>query len=105
MVSITLHGNLPPSFEDSFTADAPDSGIDLSTDGTYLIGKDGTDVSYFAEVKNQKVTEFFCTDTSGTRIPTYVLTGHVRSLQVCYVCWNDENGNAVYCKKIPCGWM
>jgi hypothetical protein len=67
--------------------------IDLSKDGTYLIGQDGRDVSYFAEVKNQKVTEFFCTDTSGTRIPSFVLTGQVRSLQVCYCCYYDYNGD------------
>ncbi len=100
MVSISFSGTLPHSLEDAFTADAPDVSIDVSQDGTYLIGKDGTDVSYFAEVKNQKITEFFCTDTSGTRIPSFMLTGHVGPAMVCYCCHLE--GENYYCHKISC---
>ena len=105
MASISLQGNLSHSLENAFTAVTPDDRIDVSKDGTQLLGKDGTDVSYFAEVKNQNVTEFFCTDASGVRIPSFMLTGHVGPAAVCYVCFVDASGQKVGCMKVPCNLM
>ena len=66
--------------------------IDLGEDGTHLIGTDDEGVSYFAEVKDGEVTHLFCTDKSGARLPSFTLAGHVKSENVCYLCWVNADG-------------
>ena len=83
MPSLSLHGELPSSVEDSLPVVPFRDNIDLGEDGTQLIGTDDEGVSYFAEVKDGEVTHLFCTDKSGARLPSFTLAGHVKSENVC----------------------
>ena len=105
MASFSLHGDLPNSLENALTATALDDRIDLSRDGIYFIGQDEAEVSYFAEVTNPKVTEFFCKDASGARVPSFMLTGHKGPEMVCYLCWTTPEGQKFSCTPIPCKWV
>jgi hypothetical protein len=104
MSSFSLSGDLPPSIANAVKAATPaDDGIDLSKDGSHLIAKSG-DVSFFASFANGKVTEFFCTDKSEARIPSFILRDQGKDAEVCYCCCTDDAGNTT-CHKWPCKWM
>jgi hypothetical protein len=101
MSSLSLHGELGSSAEDSFPVVPVRDDLDLSKDGTQLFWKDDEGVSYFAEVEDGKVTHLFCTDKSGARIPSFTLAGHVKNENVCYLCW-VKDGQKYSCTPIPC---
>jgi hypothetical protein len=101
MSSLSFHGKLTPSVEDAFPVIPFRDDLDLGNDGTQLLWKDDEDVSYFAEVAGGKVTHLFCTDSSGTRLPSFTLTGKVKNENVCYLCW-VKDGQKYSCTPIPC---
>jgi hypothetical protein len=102
MSSFSLSGSLPPDVADALRAAVPNV-IDLSEDGEQEIGNDGS-VSFVALVANQKVTEYFCRDESGNRLPSFILRGQIIDGTKCYLCYIDADGNKDACHVISCDY-
>src|SRR5690349_20752557 len=91
----------------------------LSKNGNYLIGEDSTGVSYFAEVKGHKIVGYFCEDSNGSRIPSFViqdaktrpvdrngvqtnlLIKGVHPNNLCFCC-HRQSGGGYRCHPIVC---
>jgi hypothetical protein len=106
MTSFALKGNLSPDAVDVLAATRDfDDGIDLQKDGTHLIVKSGS-ISYFATVKDRKVTEYFCSLETGARVPSFTAEAMVGEGRVCYMCAVEGSGGYagghVKCVPIMC---
>ncbi len=102
MSSFSLNGDLPPAIADAVAAAPPvNDKIDLATNGTQLIGTVG-EVRFLADVDSNKIAEYYCTNASGERLPSFVLREHQQSDESCYLCYIDTNGNKCGCHAISC---
>jgi len=97
----------PIILDDSFVEAA--KRVDLSKDGIHLIGQDITGVSYYAEVKGNKIVGYSCKDLLGAQIPSFVVSDLrvINGVQLsgadelqCLCC--HRHGGGVHCHPIAC---